>query len=100
MVTGQPEPPVQSPEDKAYLRRQMTKFFLFLGVTVGVSLWMMLDEIWPANKLIDLQAGWFNGEYYPKLTFAVIWILVLLVFAFIYIVLDAVWGKIKGKKQV
>ncbi|HTB31966.1 MAG TPA: hypothetical protein VK808_08080 [Bacteroidia bacterium] len=91
-------PPVQSPEDKAYLRKQLIKFFLFLGVSVGVSLWLMIDDIWPASKLIDLQAGWFNGEYYPKLTFAVVWIFVLLVFAAVFSVVDWVWRKITGKK--
>jgi hypothetical protein len=88
----------QSPEDKAYLRKQMIKLFLFLGISVGVALWMMIAEIWPANKLIDLQAAWFNGEYYPKLTFGVIWIMVLLVFVLIFSLLDGLWRKIKGKK--
>ncbi|HTA28439.1 MAG TPA: hypothetical protein VK809_11660 [Bacteroidia bacterium] len=91
-------PPVQSPQDKAYLRKQMIKFFLFLGVSVGVALWMMIDNIWPASKLIDLQAGWFNGEYYPKLTFGVIWIFVLLAFVVVFIFGDWLWGLIKGKK--
>jgi hypothetical protein len=91
-------PPAQSPEDKAYLRKQLIKFFLFLGVSVGVSLWLMIDDIWPASKLIDLQAGWFDGEYYPKLTFAVVWIFVLLVFAAVFSVTDWVWRKITGKK--
>jgi len=90
--------PAQSPEDKAYLRRQMIKFFLFLALTVGISLWMMIKEIWPANKLIDLQAGWFNGEYYPKLTFGVIWILVLLAFVMPIFMGEWIWIKIKGKK--
>jgi hypothetical protein len=92
------KPPVQSSEDKAYLRRQLIKFFLFLGVTVGVALWMEVKEIWPASKLIEWQAGWFNGEYYPKLAFAVIWILVLLAFALVYGLLDGIWKFIKGKK--
>ncbi len=99
MTTEPIKPTVQSPQDKAHLRKQMIKFFLFLGVTVGISLWMMIAEIWPANKLIDLQAGWFNGEYYPKLTFGIIWILVLLVFVVIYSLFDGLWRMIKGKSK-
>jgi hypothetical protein len=93
------KPPVQSPQDKAFLRKQMIKFFLFLGLTVGISLWMEVAEIWPANKLIDLQAGWFNGEYYPKFTFAVIWIIVLLSFVVLFSIGDAIWNKIRGKNN-
>ncbi len=98
MGNEQQQQPAQPPEDKAYLRKQLIKFFVFLGVTVGISIWMMIAEVWPANKLIDLQAGWFDGEYYPKATFAVIWILVLLVFVVIYSLLDGFGRIIKRKK--
>jgi heme/copper-type cytochrome/quinol oxidase subunit 4 len=95
METNQP---AQTPEDKAHLRRQLIKFFLFLGVTVGIALWMMIDDIWPASALIDLQAGWFDGEYYPKLTFAIVWIIVLLAIVAVIAIGDWLWSMVKGKK--
>ena len=55
---------------------------VFIAVTVGLALWMMLARVWPASVLIEWQAGWFDGRYYPKATFAVIWIgIVFLIFA-------------------
>ena len=41
---------------------------LFL-LALGISIWMYLAEIFPVNKIIDFQAGIFDGGYYPKLTF-------------------------------
>lgn len=43
--------PVQTPQQKAQLRKQLINFFLFLGFTVGIALWMMIAEIWPAISL-------------------------------------------------
>jgi len=90
--------PKETPQAKANSRWQLIMFFLFLAVTVGISLWLMIANKWPASALIDLQAGWFNGEYYPKLTFGIIWILVLLVCVVIYSIGDWLWRLIRGKK--
>jgi hypothetical protein len=74
-------------------------FFFFLAVSVGVAMWMVFDDIWPASKLIELQDGWFDGEYYPKATFAVVWILLLLAFVVVMGVAGWIWGLIRGKKK-
>ncbi|MBP7582793.1 MAG: hypothetical protein KBA61_02085 [Spirochaetes bacterium] len=63
---------------------------VFIVGTVGLALWMMLARVWPASVLIEKQAQWFDGRYYSKATFAVLWIgIVVAVFAAV-----AVIGKI------
>ncbi len=59
----------------------------FIVITVGVALWLMLTRTWPASELISWQADMFDGRYYPKATFAVIWIgIVILCFALIALI--------------
>lgn len=77
---------------------RLIRFFVFLGASVALALWMMIAGIWPANKLIELQAGWFNGEYYPKLTFAVVWLFVLIIFALIASSFSWLLDKLKTTK--
>ncbi len=84
-------------EDKAYLRKQLIKFFTFIIITASLALYMMIKEIQPAKYLIDLQAGWFNGDYYPKATFAVMWIYVMAVVGIILSIIVWIVNKIKGK---
>ncbi len=84
-----------TPQAQPPQRKQLIIFFLFLAVTVGVALWMMIAEIWPADKLIELQAGWFDGEYYPKATFAVIWIMLVLAIVVVIGVAGWLWKWIK-----
>lgn len=68
--------------DKVPIYKGPWMMVVFIVVTVGLALWMMLARIWPASILIEVQAQWFDGRYYPKATFAVIWIgIVGIVFA-------------------
>lgn len=99
MTTPTPKPAEPSAEDKAYLRKQLLKFFLFLGVSVGVSLWLMIKEIWPASALINLQAKWFDGSFYPKITFGLIWIFVLLVCTGLFLFFGWIINLLKGNKN-
>ena len=86
-------------KDKAFLRKQLIKFFAVIIITSGIALYMMIKEIQPARYFIDLQAGWFNGDYYPKITFGVLWIIILLAFALLYSAFDWLMRLINGKKK-
>ena len=72
-------------------------FFALLGTSVAVAIWMVLAEIWPASVLIKLQAGWFDGNYYPKYTIAVVWICILLLCALIFSLIEGIIKKIRAK---
>jgi len=52
----------------------------FIGFSVGIALWLLLTRTWPANVLIHWQASLLNGNYYPKATFAVLWIGIVVLF--------------------
>lgn len=51
---------------------------ILLLVAIGLTLYMTFAEVWPVTKLIEIQAGWFDGSYYPKLTFLITLLIVLL----------------------
>jgi len=86
-------------QDAAILKKQVIKFFVVIIITASASLYLMIKEIQPARYLMDLQAGWFSGEYYPKATFAVLWIIMLLAFALVYSFIDWMIRLMKGKKE-
>ena len=73
---------------KTRQRNQMIKFFAFMIISAGAALYMMIKEIEPARAIMDLQADWFNGKYYPKATFAVLWIMILVAIAIVYSFFD------------
>jgi hypothetical protein len=85
-------------KDQALLKKQVAKFFAVVIITSGAALYLMIKEIQPARYFMDLQSGWFDGKYYPKATFAVLWIIMLLAFAAVYSFIDWMIRLIKGKK--
>lgn len=52
----------------------------FIGFSVGIALWLLITRTWPADVLLRWQGKFLNGMYYPKATFAVLWIGVVLIF--------------------
>jgi len=61
-------PPKQKPSAK-----QILLICLWVVPTIGLAIWMTIAEIWPVSKLIELQAKWSGGYYYPKLTILITW---------------------------
>ncbi len=51
---------------------------LYILGTVGLSIWIMMYNFRPANRLIKLQLDWFDGYYYPKITFGLVWGVIIL----------------------
>ncbi len=68
----------------------------FIVISVGIALWLMLSSTWPADVLINLQAHLLNGKYYPKATFAVLWIGVVIIFFVILAFIDWLATSLKG----
>ena len=86
------------PGVKASSKSGMIAFVVFLVGSVGIALWMMISDIWQASALINLQADWFNGEYYPKMTFAIVWMLLLLTFMAVVSIASWIKRTASGKK--
>jgi uncharacterized membrane protein len=77
----------------------MIKFVSFLVVSVALAAWLTFTPLFPATLFIKWQYNWFDGSWYPKYTFAVVWILVLLAMAFVFISISWIWEKIKGNTK-
>src|SRR5271166_3331400 len=93
--SGQTNPPIMNKQGEPLSKWGMILFFSFIAITAGLALWIEIADIWPANVISDVQAKWFNGYYYPKLTFAVIWILILIICAIPLKIIMSIVEKIK-----
>jgi len=52
----------------------------FTGFSVAIALRILLTRTWPADALIHWQGNLLGGKYYPKATFTVLWIGVVIIF--------------------
>ncbi len=81
------------------MKGPIIKFISFLAVSVAAAAWITFTPLFPATVFIKWQSNWFDGSWYPKYTFAVVWIIMLLVLAFVFILISSVWEKINGISQ-
>lgn len=72
----------------------VAEIMLSLLLSLGVTLFMVLTDAAPWRWLIALQAGWFDGGYYPKATGGVLFLGCLLV---IGPVISALGGRLRGR---
>ena len=91
--TTQLKPPVKPP------RGPMIRFVFVLVTSVAISMWITFAPLWPATIFIKWQLRWFDGYYYPKYTFVVVWVIMLVAFTFVTLVGTWLWGKIIGKRE-
>lgn len=71
---------------------------LILLMIVGlfvVPVWMMVNRIWPASWLIDLQIS-LLGKYYPRGTAAIVFMLLVLAVLFVGAFLSWVRKKLRS----
>ena len=90
---SQPKSPAKPP------RGPMIKFVFVLVTSVAISIWITFAPLWPATVFIKWQLRWFDGSFYPKYTFAVVWVIMLVAFTFVALFITWLWGKIIGKKE-
>ena len=71
-----PEP---DPQDFEPQPEPVAEIMLSLLMSLGVVIYMMVNDAAPWRWLVELQAGWFDGEYYPKMTGAVLFLGALMI---------------------
>ena len=76
-------------------RGPMIKFVFVLVASVGVSIWITFAPLFPATVFIKWQLQWFDGSYYPKYTFAVVWVIMLLAITVVTLLVSSLWEKVK-----
>lgn len=69
---------MEETKDKSLRWRVALVLLVFVGA-MGLSLYLVLCQVWPVSILIDWQTDLFDGEYYPVYTTAVVCIIMLVV---------------------
>jgi hypothetical protein len=99
MNTENRKPLITNSRGEPITGRQLIFPILFISIPAVIAFWMEIADMWPANYISDLQAKWFNGYYYPKITFAVIWMTLLIICVIPARVILTIVRKIKNKKH-
>ncbi len=90
----EPDPPVREP----FPWKVMAAPLAFIGITVALAVYLMIERIGPAGWLIDLQIQWWGG-YYVEVTFAILWIGIVLGILLIIGGMASLWERIKKRKS-
>ena len=74
---------MSSKQSSEQRKSTIINLFVFVIPTAALALVLMLEEWWPAGPMIRFQASISDGYYYPKITFLLTWLVILLPVLFI-----------------